>query len=129
MRTKLEGLVELITQAVTAIVSGKDAKECLGERRVVIIVDKAEVKTKIVVPIVREKKPSRLAPEFIQRIQEAKKTLKGKRDAMYLFTLLMSLSSELKKMKMSTFDTQSLSIIAPAMNAVEQELIKQMEVK
>ena len=100
--------------------------------RIIITIDKNEVRTKIVVPIIREKKPPRLAPEFIRRIQEVKKVLKGKRDAIYLFTLIMSLHSELIKAKISQMDNQSKEVIIPAMNMIEQDLIKlvvQKEVK
>ena len=129
MNEQLERLVGIVKSVVTAAVSGRETQECIGENKIVLVVNKDEVSIKVVAPVVREKKPSRLAPEFVQKIQEAKKTLKGKRDAMYLFTLLMSLSSELKKLKLGKMDAQSRSIIIPAMNIVEQAIVKQVEVK
>ena len=129
MSIQLDALVEVIKNVVTAAVSGVDAKQRIGDNKVVILIDKEQVKTKIVVPAIREKKPSRLAPEFIRRIQEVKKTLKGKRDSIYLFTLLMSLHSELQKMKMDKLDIQSRDIIVPAMDVVGKDLLKLGEVK
>lgn len=69
----------------------------LGEQRIIVTIDSNGVKTKIVTPLPKKPRESRIPPEEARKIAEVKALLRGKRDLTYIFTLLISLSAELKK--------------------------------
>jgi hypothetical protein len=129
MSIKLEEFVKGLKSKIEVFISPADVKTSIDGNRVMIMIDKEEVKTRIIIPVAKVKRPSRLEPEEVIKLREFKRILKGKRDSIYLVTLLMSLHSELKKMNFSKLDNQSKDIIVPALNTVEQDFTKLLEVK
>jgi len=129
MQVKLDDFVKTLKANIAKLTAEEDIKTAIDGNRVIITIDKEEVRTKVVIPLPKTKKPSRLAPEFVLRVQEVRRRLKGQRDAIYLFTLLMSLHSELLKVKVGQLDKKCREYILPAMSTVEKDMAKLLEVK
>jgi hypothetical protein len=65
-----------------------------------------------------------LEPELQAKIKQARKVLKGNRDSLYLFTLLISLQGELKKTNVSKLDVETRQVLVPALQAIDNTLGK-----
>ena len=116
MSIKTDGLAETLKYEVEKVLGQPGVRECIENNKIVITVSPDLVKTKVVEPIVRKKVPSRLEPDLQEKIKEARKVLKGNRHAMYLFTLLVSLKSELKKTKITSLDEQAKEQFIPMLS-------------
>ena len=125
----VEALADALKNKVEEIVKKEEIKVCFDGNKIILYVDKDGVKSKIVVPVEVKKRPSRLEPELVEKIRRVREILKGKRDSIYLFTLLMSLHSELGKVSVIKLDEESRKVLVPAMGLVEKDLVKSLEVK
>ena len=126
MNVKTEGLADTLKLEVEKVLRKDGVRECLDHNKIMIMVTEEVVKTKIVEPVVRTKKPPRLEPELQEKIKSARKILKGKADSLYLFTLLVSLQGELKKVNISKLDIESRQVIVPVLAGITSSLGKLM---
>jgi len=122
-------LADVLKRKVEEVVDKADVKAVFDGNKIILMVDKDGVKTKIVIPTTKKSRLSRLEPELVEKIRRVKEVLKGKRDSIYLFTLLMSLHNELLKMKIEKVDEESRKVLVPAMDLVEKDLVKSLEFK
>jgi len=129
MSVTVEALADTLKKEVESWMGRHQLEAVFDGNKIILMVDKDGVKTKIVIPVVSKKRPSRLEPELVEKIRRVREILKGKRDSIYLFTLLMSLHSELSKVDVVKLDEESREILVPAMGLVEKDLVKSLEVK
>ena len=129
MDVTVQALADTLKSKVEEIMTKEDVQACIDGNKIILVVGKGEVKTKVVVPVPRQKHPSKLEPELVEKIKRVRSVLKGKRDSIYLFTLLMSLHSELGKVKVEKLDDESRGVLIPAMSLVEKDLVKMVETK
>lgn len=94
----------------------------LGEQRIIVTIDSNGVKTKIVTPLPKKQRKTRIAPEMAKRVQEAKEALKGRRDLIYVVTLLFSLINELKKINVSELPSEAQETLISAASDVRANL-------
>ncbi len=120
MIEKDDDLIEDLKSKVESFIHNR--KVVLGTQKIIITVTADDVKTKVVTPIVKEKKEAKFAPEVMQQIQKAKEILKGKHGLIYIFTLLMSLTDSLKKLDVASLPEESKELIAPALNEITLKL-------
>lgn len=107
-----------------------EQKTQFDNKRIIITIDTEGIKVKLVTPLLKRSKQSKFDSKAIKKIEEAKKVLRGKRDLMYVVTLLISLEQELGKIKKSDLIENSKSILVASATGVRNELtslIKEIE--
>lgn len=122
-------IVVMLKEQLNKLKEINDIKECLKQYKISILFTKDETLVKIYLPLKR-KKVERLSPELQQKIQRVKELLKGKRDAIYLYTLLLSLHNELQKVQfLQKLDIESQNILLPAIDIIKRDLTLMIEEK
>lgn len=94
----------------------------LGEQRIIVTVDANGIRTKVVTQLARKPRESKFDSKTAKRLQEAKQVLKGRRDLIYIVTLLISLSNELKKIKADDLIEGSRKLLTSAAVEVQSGL-------
>jgi len=94
----------------------------LGDRRIIVTIDADEIKVKTMTRLPKKPKQKRIPSETIKRIEEAKQILKGRRDLIYVVTLLINLANELKKLHAEDLPDNSKQVLLSAATEVKQSL-------
>lgn len=94
----------------------------LGDQRIIMTIDAQGIKTKIVVPLPKKEKKPHIETKVMKQIEEAKQVLKGKRDLIYVVTLLINLANELKKLHVLELSENGKQIFTSAATEVRTNL-------
>lgn len=94
----------------------------LEDKRIIVTIDAQGIKTKIVVPLPKKEKKPRIETKVMKQIEEAKYALKGKRDLIYVVTLLINLANELKKLHVLELSENGKQIFTSAATEVRTNL-------
>lgn len=126
MDERIKGLADLLKNKVEKIAKEAEVEKYLGDNKVVLLVSKTEVKSKIAEPLVRSKKAPRIASEVLEKIRKAKKAFKGNLDIMNLVVLLVRVKEELKKIKFGSLDAERKKMIRVELEEVDAQIRGQM---
>lgn len=121
MGVRAEALADLLKSEIEKIVAKEGIKSSFEHCKVVLICDETMIRAKVVEVKPRVKHPSKLSEEDKEKIKEVKKTLKGKMDEIYLYTVLTSALSELKKYKQVTMEAVVSNGVLPLVKEVRGE--------
>jgi hypothetical protein len=122
MDERVTALSDTLRNSAEKIMNKAEVKEYLGSNKIILIADVSCVKSKVVEPVTRTKKPTQMTKEETQSVKDVKKQLKGNLDVMNLVTLIVRVREELRRIKVKDLDPEKLAALKSVVREVDLEI-------
>lgn len=121
-KERIIAIRDFFHKLIDEIIQAEDNSKAFNGNKISILISHDSVVTKVIRPTPARAKVERVTPQESEQVTKIRKVLKGKRDSMYLFTLMNSLEGELGKL--SQLDEESKEALAPIVLSMKDKLTR-----